>query len=311
MEVFHHLEDLDEACKGGVCMTIGVFDAVHLGHQALMARAREEARRRGVSSLVFTFERHPLALLAPVYCPPTLTQPGKRSELIEAQGIDLCLMLRFTPQIAAIPPEEFVEDVLVRRCRVRFLITGPDFSFGAGGKGDVKLLRELSTGFGYDYEVLTPIRAGASTISSTRIRDMILSGDVEGVVPMLRRRYGFEAEVVTGDARGRTIGFPTANLMPENNQLVPADGVYAVRVRVGEQVHGGMLNIGTRPTFGGAGRSIEAHLFDFSGDLVGRRVETEFVRRIRDEKKFASVEELVEQLRRDEAVSREALASAS
>lgn len=309
MDVFHHLEDLEAPCRGGACVTIGVFDAVHLGHQALMRRTREEAARRDVKSLVFTFERHPLALLAPVHCPPTLTQPLRRIPLIEAQGVDLLLLLRFTPEVAAIPAEEFVERVLVGLCRVRFLICGRDFSFGAGGRGNVHLLRELSTTFGYDLEVLAPVVEGRSVISSTRIRDLLISGDVENVVPMLSRRYAFSAEVVTGDARGRQIGFPTANLMPEAGQLVPADGVYAVFVTAGGRRHGGMLNIGSRPTFDGVGRSIEVHLFDFQGDLVGQTIDMEFVRRIRDEQKFTSVDALVAQLKRDEADCRSILAS--
>lgn len=310
MKVFHHLEELEAPCRDGVCMTLGVFDAVHLGHQALMRRACEEAGRRGLNSLVFTFERHPLSLLAPVHCPPTLTQPRRRVALIEAMGVDLLLLLRFTREIASIAPEDFVEKVLSGMCRARFLICGRDFSFGAGGRGNVQLLREMSTTFGYDVEVLAPVTEGRSIISSTRIRDTLISGEVEKVVPMLSRRYGFAAEVVTGDARGRQIGFPTANLLPEAGQLIPADGVYAVFVTAGGKRLGGMLNIGSRPTFEGAGRSIEVHLFDFSGDLVGQTVEMEFVRRIRDEQKFSSVEQLVAQLKRDEAACREILASA-
>jgi riboflavin kinase / FMN adenylyltransferase len=308
MEILHQLEDLEGPCRDGVCMTIGVFDAVHLGHQALIRRSREESVKRDLKSLVFTFERHPLALLAPVHCPPTLTQPRARAGLIEGLGVDLLLLLRFTRDVASIPPEEFVERVLVGLCRVRFLICGRDFSFGAGGRGNVQLLRELSTTYGYDLEVLPPVMEGRVAISSTRVRDTLLSGDVDRVVPMLSRRYAFTAEVVTGDQRGRQIGFPTANLIPEAGQLIPADGVYAVFVTFDHRRHGGMLNIGSRPTFEGAGRSIEVHLFDFSGDLVGRDVELEFVRRLRDERKFSSVNELVAQLKNDESASREILA---
>jgi riboflavin kinase / FMN adenylyltransferase len=310
MDILHQLEDLEGPCRDGVCLTIGVFDAVHLGHQALIRRTREESARRGLKSLVFTFERHPLALLAPVHCPPTLTQPRARAALIEKLGVDLLLLLRFTREVASIPPDAFVERVLVGLCRVRFLICGRDFSFGAGGRGNVQLLKELSTTFGYDIEVLSPVTEGRSAISSTRVRDTLLSGDVELVVPMLGRRYAFSAEVVTGDQRGRQIGFPTANLIPETGQLIPADGVYAVFVSLDGRRHGAMLNIGSRPTFEGAGRSVEAHLFDFSGELVGRTVELEFVKRLRDERKFSSVDALVEQLRHDEAASREILSRA-
>lgn len=313
MKIFHHLEDLEGPCRDGSCMTLGVFDAVHRGHQELIGRARDQAKKLGVHSLVFTFERHPLALLAPVHCPPTLTQPADRAALIEKLGVDLCLLLRFTPEIAEVSAEEFIEKILVGICRIRFLVCGQDFSFGQGGKGDIQLLKEMSASFGYDIQICPSIDHGSSTISSTRIRDLLISGKVSEVVPMLERRYDFTSEVVTGDQRGRQIGFPTANLMPEANQLIPADGVYAVLVEAGgqdnERIYGGMLNIGSRPTFEGAGRSIEVHIFDFSGELVGERIRMEFVERVRDERKFGSVDELVEQLKDDEKTCRRILAS--
>lgn len=311
MKILHHLEELIDACEGGVSMTIGVFDAVHRGHQALILRAREEAKRRGLKSMVFTFERHPLALLAPVHCPPTLTQPEMRARLIEPLDVDLLLMLRFTKEIAAIPPEQFVEDVLVGRCGVKFVICGKDFSFGAGGSGNASLLHELSSSLGYDLEVLPSVKEGTSTISSSRIRSALLDGHIEQAVPMLDRRYSFEAEVVTGDARGRQIGFPTANLLPDEGQLIPADGVYAVTVSAKGKTYGGMLNIGSRPTFAGAGRSIEVHLFSFDDDLVGDKVEMEFVERVRDERKFDSVDALVDQLKNDEQTCKAILARAT
>lgn len=282
-------------------MTIGVFDAVHRGHQMVIRRARDQARMRAIKSLVFTFERHPLALLAPAYCPPTLTQPDEKARLIERLEIDVCLMLRFTPEVAAIPADQFIDDILVRRCQVRYITCGWNFSFGAGGKGNTQMLKQRGREMKFDVEILEPMNESSSPISSTRVREHLLEGRVEDAPKFLQRRYGFHAEVISGHQRGRQIGYPTANLKPPANQLIPADGVYAILMRVDDQYYGGMMNIGSRPTFEGAGRAMEAHLFHFSGDLLGQTVWVEFIERVREEKKFSGVEELVAQLKRDEA----------
>ena len=304
MRLLHHLEELDAACDGGVCMTIGVFDALHRGHKILIRRARDSARARGLLSLVFTFERHPLALIAPAYCPPMLTQPEQKVRLIEELGVDCCLMLRFTPDVAKIPAPDFIETILGGRCRARQIFCGWNFSFGAGGKGNVDLLKKASKRLGFSIEVSDPVTEGASAISSTRVRNYLIEGRLAEAEILLERRYGFSAEVVSGDGRGRQIGFPTANLKPSSDQLIPADGVYAVLVSADGLSRGGMMNIGKRPTFEGAGRAIEVHLFDFDGVLNGRELSIEFVHRVRDERKFDSVDDLVEQLKNDELTSR-------
>lgn len=310
MKLLRSLEELDDACKAGVCMTIGVFDAVHRGHQALIRRAMEEAVARGARSLVFTFERHPLAVLAPAYCPPTVLQPEAKARIMESLGVDLCLMLPFTEAFAKTPSEAFVEGVISGRCRARHVLCGGNFTFGAQGKGTPALLREMGARLGFTVEVYDAVVEGHSLISSSRIRDTLLQGDVEQAAAMLTRPYGFDARVVTGDARGRQIGFPTANLEPREGQLIPADGVYAIRARVeGGAALGGMINIGFRPTFDGKRRSIEAHLFDFSGDLVGKTIEIEFIARVRDEQKFSGIDALVAQLKRDEAECRAILSA--
>lgn len=320
MILLQSLDQLAAACDGGTSITIGVFDAVHRGHQMLIKRARDEARMRAVSSLVFTFERHPLALLAPVHCPPAITQPGEKARLIEQLDVDACLILPFTREVAGIPAEEFIRDILVRRCGVRFITCGWNFSFGAGGKGTTQMLKSMGEELGFDVEIFDPMIQGHSPISSTGVRNLLIEGDVAEAVEMLGRRYGFSAEVVTGDRRGRTIGYPTANLRPGENQLIPAEGVYAVAVAAGSGVQGGlkngeatlggMMNIGRRPTFAGAGPSIEVHIFDFDRDIVGQSIRVEFIKRIRDEIKFDGVEQLVAQLGRDEATCREICAMA-
>jgi len=311
MQVIRKLDDLAVPCKDGTAMTIGVFDAIHPGHQSLINRAREEAKLLGVKSLVFTFERHPLATLAPPHCPPAILQPAKKIELIEALGVDLCLVLPFTQKFARTTADAFVNEILIGRCHVRFIICGNNFSFGSGAKGTPKFLADQGRTHGFEVEVLDPVTHGQTLISSSRVRDALLQGRVAEAVELLGRPYAFSATVITGHQRGRTIGFPTANLQPANDQLIPADGVYAVRVRVpgeNELMRGGMMNIGGRPTFEGAGRSVEVHIFDYSGELVGQSLEVEFVGRVRDEMKFSSVERLVSQIKIDEGVSRRILA---
>lgn len=304
MRLLSTLDHLADACAEGVAMTIGVFDGVHRGHQMLIRRARDQARMRAVRSLVFTFERHPLAHLAPAYCPKTLTQPAEKARLIEELEVDLCLMLPFTGDFAAIPSGDFIERVLVGLCRVRYIVCGWNFSFGAGGQGNTDLLKRRGLELGFDTEIVDPLSAGVSPISSTGIRHYLLQGQTREAERLLMRPYGFEAEVVAGHGRGRQIGYPTANLQVPPNQLIPADGVYAVQVVSGGFLRGGMLNIGNRPTFEGAGRAMEVHLFDFSGDLNGQTVRMEFLERTRDERKFSGVDELVAQLKMDEAACR-------
>jgi riboflavin kinase/FMN adenylyltransferase len=222
-------------------------------------------------------------------------------------------MLPFTREFAATPAERFIEEVLIGKCRARYLACGHDFSFGQGGRGDVAMLREYATRAGFEVDVLDAVEEGSSIVSSSRVRQALLQGHVEEAASLLTRPYALRGEVVPGEARGRTIGYPTANLKPPLGQLIPAVGVYAVAATIdperadsGEPASrwGGMLNIGYRPTFDGRTLSIEAHLFDFSGELVGRTVEIEFLRRIRDEMKFSGIGALTEQLRRDEQTCR-------
>ena len=193
MRLFHSLEELREPCSGGVCMTIGVFDAVHRGHQMLIKRARDQARMRAIKSLVFTFERHPLALLAPDHCPPTVTQPEEKARLIAELEVDMCLMLPFTAEFAAIPAEDFIRDVLTGLCRARLVICGWNFSFGAGGKGTTALLKQRAAELGFEADILDPLTTGHAPISSTGIRNHLLEGEVAQAAHLLTRPYGFEA----------------------------------------------------------------------------------------------------------------------
>jgi len=283
-------------------VTVGTFDGVHRGHQAvlqfLMARARE---RNGVST-VLSFDPHPREVLRaePV---SLLTTIEERATLLEALGIERFIVLSFTPELAAMPARQFVEEILVRRIGLQAVCVGYDHTFGRNREGNVALLQQLGSQYGFAVDVIPPQVVGDRTVSSTLIRTILLrDGDVRQAAELLGRPYMLQATVVKGDGRGRVLGFPTANLHPSHpRKLVPRNGVYAVRVWLpGEaEPRGGMMNIGMRPTFAGDRRTLEVHLLDFEGDLYGQVLRVDFIERLRDERRFPSIEALREQLFRD------------
>jgi riboflavin kinase/FMN adenylyltransferase len=301
MELFKNLDAAAEACREGAGMTIGMFDGVHRGHQMLIGRALEQARRLGLASLVLTFSDHPLSLLAPPFAPQLLSSARQKTALIEAQGVDLCLMLDFTPSFAAIEAEQFLQEILLDRCRMRYLVCGEDFRFGARGGGDVEMLRRRAAEGPFELEVMPNLSEDGVSIRSNRIRQRLIDGQVEAAARMLGRPYRIGGRVIHGDRRGHRLGFPTANLEVHPRRLVPANGVYAVRAGEGERRWGGMLNIGRRPTFDADGRTVEVHLFDYEGgELYDHLFDVQFIARIRDEQRFESPDALIRQLRQDE-----------
>ncbi len=296
-------------------MCIGMFDGVHRGHRMLINRTRERACQLGLRSLVFTFAAHPLSLLAPPYVPLLLSSPEERRRLIDSFGIGLCAMIDFSPDFAAISAQDFLKDIVAGICQARALVCGPDFRFGSRGMGDIDLLVQQSKELGIEVEVCEPLIEGNCPVKSTRIRQCLLEGRVEEANGLLGHPYTLTGLVVEGDRRGRTIGYPTANLKPPERRLVPHDGIYAVRATLPEsglesgREFNAMLYIGLRPTFDKEERSIEVYLFDFSGDLYGRELRVTFAARIRGERKFESVPALIEQLHADEAACRQLLAA--
>lgn len=284
-------------------VTIGVFDGIHLAHQALITRAASEAQSGGLAAMVITFQCHPLQLLAPPYCPKKLIYPDRKRQMLAALGMDLMLDLAFTQELAQYSPERFVEEVLVRHCRARTVVCGYDFSFGNRGAGDVELLRRMGAQHGYETIVVDALSEGDCLVKSTHVRELLFAGNVARAAELLTRPYELRGNVVTGYRRGRQIGFPTANLEWDLAYAAPGRGVYVAYVREhGENLlWPAMVNIGVNPTFGLERLSMEAHLLNFDGDLVGRLLEVHFVQRLRDEQKFSSVEALVQQLHRDRA----------
>lgn len=298
--IYENLEDLSLEGDAPVFLTIGTFDGVHRAHQSLLNEAVREARAHGGLAATLTFRNHPRAIVNPESCPPLITPWNRKKYLLTSQGIDVVVGLAFTPQFAQTHAENFIQDVIKKRFNTRVLISGPDFHFGRGGKGNAKLLTAMSKTLGFEYRRQEPMVFDGIKISSTRIRQCLLEGDVSTAAQLLGRPHNHTGLVVPGDKLGRTIGFPTANLDPEPGVLLPKDGVYAVRIkRGGRQVYNGMMNIGWRPTVGGKEHRREVHLFDFDGELSGETLEVQYLQRLRDEQKFASLDDLRIQLQQD------------
>lgn len=293
----------------------GNHDGVHVGHRALIAEARRAAAHAGLDVVALTFNPHPLTLLAPERAPVPITTIERRIELLQQAGVDRVVVARFDEAYASQPPDEFVRQVLVRDLSAKAVVVGPDFRFGAGRRGTLEQLRALGGAHGFEVSEVPPVTLpDIGRVSSTRVREALSAGEVERARAMLDRFHEVEGTVVLGHRRGSTIGFPTANLDPDPI-LMPADGVYAVVARVMRSSDGtntpgpllsGVANLGTRPTFA-AGRSVEAHLFDFDADLYGARLRVFFVARLRAEQKFESVTALREQITKDAEQARELL----
>jgi len=297
-----------EGVLNGSCLTIGNFDGVHLAHQKLLGRVRERAKALNVVSLAVTFEPHPRKVLLGKDEPPRLTTPDVKLELISETGIEACLVLPFTRAFASLEPEDFVRDCLVRDLGMRELIVGHDWAFGKGRRGDYETLSALGRGMGFIVERLDPVLVEDAVVSSTRIRDMLAAGDVWDAKPLLGRFPKVRGEVIHGaDRGGKLLGFPTANVNA-TEQLLPKTGVYAVWITKGEQTWAGVANIGMNPTFGGDHLSVEAHIFDYSGDLYGKTVDLHFVQRLRSEKKFSGIEELKARIAEDVKLAKRILA---
>ena len=305
MVIFSSISEIKEKLRHPA-VTIGNFDGVHLGHREIFRRVRELARAQGGVSVVVTFSPHPLQVVSPGTGLKLITTSEEKRKLIEESGIDYLLEIPFDRAFAATPAREFVERVLVGAIGIESLVIGYDYAFGRGREGNVNLLRELGERYSFRVEVLEPIAGGGVVYSSTAVRNMVQEGDVKGVVSVLGRHYEVTGTVVHGHRRGHDLGFPTANLETAK-ELIPAPGVYAVKVRVGEQYLDGACNIGYNPTFGNESISLEVHLLDFDGDIYGRRVTLVFIERLRGEMRFNGVEELKEAIAADVARCRSIL----
>lgn len=287
-------------------ITIGAFDGIHLGHQHLIVRLIELARRKGWLAGLVTFSPHPASVLNPQNAPLYLTTPGEKMRLLEELGMDWTAVLPFSPQMAALSPGDFLKH-LYRQLGMRGLCVSEGFALGRARSGDIPALKALGTKMGFEVHVVPALHNAEGKISSSQIRTLLQAGDVEMAARLLGRRYQLCGEVVHGAKRGRDLGFPTANLAIHPEQVVPANGIYATLAFLDDERYPSVTNIGTRPSFDNGARSIETHLLDFAGSIYGYDLVLEFVARLRPEQRFANVQDLIARIAQDVVEARRIL----
>ncbi|MFO7170765.1 MAG: bifunctional riboflavin kinase/FAD synthetase [Chloroflexota bacterium] len=284
-------------------MTIGAFDGLHRGHQHLIGTVVERARALGCQSAVLTFDPHPDAIIRPERAQPVLTTVEERAEVLAELGVDLLIVVPFTRQLMSLGAREFMGEVC-DAVALRELWIGWDFALGRKREGDARRLGEIGQELGYSVHTVERVTLGGETVSSSSIRAALEAGDVAKAASMLGRPFSVRGEVVAGDRRGRTIGFPTANIAVEPGHATPSNGVYVCYATVGGARYGAVTNIGVRPTFDGTKRTVEAYLLDFTDEIYGEVLKLEFLQRLRGEQKFDGISALVAQITRDVAEAR-------
>ena len=305
MEIFRHIEDRNISLPKPI-LTLGNFDGIHLGHQALLQRVVEDAKTCGGRSVVLTFEPHPLKILAPERAPELILTHKDKMILLDSFGVDTVIIQPFNPSFANVEAEEFVRRYLAERLGVRKMWVGRDLRFGKGRKGRVEDLFRWGAEIGFEVGVVDPVVLRGVRVSSSRIRALIARGAVDEAERFLGRYHFVSGRVAPGHRRGRELGFPTANIAPRT-EVIPLGGIYATFLQVDGRSWSSVTNIGVNPTFGDGPRTVETYIFDFSGELYDRPVQLFFVKRIREEKKFASAEMLAEQIKKDVAGAQEIL----
>ncbi len=303
MEIIFGIEHLNRSFQNPV-VALGNFDGVHLGHQKIFKRVKEEALTIGGEGIVITFEPHPLKVLSPSHCPPLLTPFQKKMMLIEQSGILTVFCIEFTLDFSKLSPDEFVEDILVRYVKPRKMIVGYNYHFGRKKSGDAKILKEFCKRFQIEVEIVEPLFLDGMPVSSSRVRELIKNGKMEEASRLLGRNYLVIGKVIEGTKRGQMLGFPTANLAL-SDELYPPLGVYAVEVIWNRQVYHGLANLGRNPTFHPTHSefqgpiSLEVYILNFSQMIYGQEIQIHFKKRIRDEIRFESSSQLLDQIRKD------------
>ena len=303
MEIIQGIEKLNRSFRNPV-VTLGNFDGVHLGHQDIFKRVKEEASAIHGEGVVLTFEPHPLKVLSPQKCSPLLTPFRKKMMLIQKSGIETVLCIEFSFAFSEISSSEFIKSILVEKVNVKKVIIGYNYHFGKGQSGDARSLKEAGKVFDFEVEVVEPLKVGETIVSSSKIRDLIQRGEVDGASRLLGRDYLILGKVVEGAKRGQTLGFPTANL-ESSDELYPRTGVYAVEVEWRQRRFNGLANVGLNPTFlsepirKGKTVSLEVYILNFSRSIYGEEIQVDFKRRIRDEVRFESSSLLIDQIKKD------------
>ncbi|WP_027363799.1 bifunctional riboflavin kinase/FAD synthetase [Desulfotruncus alcoholivorax] len=280
---------------------LGNFDGLHLGHQKLIGSLVQKARAIGGTPAVFTFVPHPMAVLNPQEAPPLILSPEIKQKMFADLGVEVLIMIPFNIEFSKMSPEDFITTVLHQHLGVHSVFVGYNYTFGYRGMGTPELLKEYGRKLGFEVEVISPVTHKNKPVSSTLIRALIAEGNITGARELLGYCPVIEGEVVYGEQRGNTLGFPTANLQPGSDYIVPSNGVYSVKVKVDHDLFLGVANIGVKPTFhnNSIDRTIEVHLLDYSGNLYGRKIMVYFIKRMREEKRFNSAGELIAQIQKD------------
>jgi len=307
MKIFDHLNKISEPFKNAV-ITIGNFDGVHIGHQALFHEVIETAETIGGTSIAMTFEPHPIRVLKQNGHPPLITLYEQKAELIERTGMDALICIPFTREFAALTAEQFIRDLLVGKIGIKAIVVGEDYSFGKNREGDIDLLKSYAPKYGFEVIVAGWIKMSkglTDRISSTKIRELVTEGLMAEAEKMLGRHYQIRGRVVTGrDRGGKLLGIPTANINL-HDELCPKTGIYAVTVESRGNHYNGVANIGYSPTFEDHEFTVEVHILDFNNNIYGEKIRVNFITRIRDEIKFANISELIDQIKRDIAAAKE------
>lgn len=284
-------------------IALGMFDGVHLGHASVIRHALDTAKKISGTAIVFTFSNHPLTVIAPEDAPLMIGSKNLRREIFSSMGVDVLIEIPFTKEFSRKSPEEFLE-LLREKISPAYVVTGPNYTFGRFGRGNGRMLLREAQDYGFRAEVCQAFTVDRKTVSSTRIRALIAAGDLHGANELLGRNFTYAGEVVNGDKRGRKLGFPTANLEISNRRAMLPNGAYVVRVKVRGELFNGIANVGDNPTFKAQRRRLEVFIDNFSGDIYGEEIFVGFVSKLRDEKKFSSVDELKAQLTEDLRIMR-------
>jgi len=301
MEIIDRIEKITAPYPNAV-ITIGNFDGVHLGHRTLFHKVIEKAKEINGRSVVLTFEPHPIRVLKKNGQPPLITLYEQKVELIEKSGIDVLVCIHFTPEFASLTATEFVEDLLTKRIGMKAIVVGEDYTFGKNREGNISLLRSFGKNLQFEVIAVDKIQISdelPGRISSTKIRELVIEGNVDEAQKLLGRHYQIRGIVVPGrDRGGELVGYPTANVNL-HDELCPKTGIYAVRVECEGEIHNGVANIGYSPTFGDHAFTVEVHILNFNKDVYNKKIRVNFIKRIRDEIKFTNISELSAEIGRD------------